>query len=134
MGEGTNMASSTKATGEIVTKSRFFSNHFNTAIIDGPLRIYFTDRQESQALQVYFEIQETLKQRGVYLNSIALSSPNTFVMLYPNSESFSEIFSSKSGVGEDRFGEHFVLGINLESPAIDNLGLIGQRVSTTLTP
>lgn len=96
----------------VVTQSRFFTSAFNTAIIDGPLRIYFSDRQESEALQIYFDIQESLSKHGMQLNGFPLDHPHTFLMLYPDKQSFSDIFEKDVEITEDRFGRHFVLGVN----------------------
>jgi hypothetical protein len=96
----------------MVTDSRYFSREFNTAIIDGPLRIYFADRQESDALKIYFYIQEILADRGVRLDSFPLDKPNMFLMLYPTQQTFKSAFDQESELASEAFGEHFVLGVN----------------------
>lgn len=96
----------------MVTDSRYFSREFNTAIIDGPLRIYFADRQESEALKIYFDIQEILADRGMRLESIPMEKPNMFLMLYPSKQTFKDAFENEEELASGKFGEHLVLGVN----------------------
>lgn len=95
----------------LLTKSKFFVDAFNTAIIDGPLRIYFSDKQESEALHIYFEIQESLAQNGLHLTTLAGASTHAFVMLYPDGAIFDQIFSNNTGLAIDQFGENIILGL-----------------------
>jgi hypothetical protein len=97
---------------KMVTDSRFFSREFNTAIIDGPLRIYFADRQEAEALKIYFDIQEILKHGGTRLDSISMERPNIFLMLYPTQQTFKDAFEKEDDLAFGKFGEHLVLGVN----------------------
>ncbi|MDZ4676700.1 MAG: hypothetical protein SGI74_04245 [Oligoflexia bacterium] len=117
---------------QMVTQSRFFTTDFNTAIIDGPLRIYFADRQESEALRIYFNIQETLMQTGMKLDSLPLDIPNMYLMLYPTKISYSEVFEKDDDLAAEQFGDHLIMGIQGDnSPEIssnDRLQLISQRV------
>jgi hypothetical protein len=97
----------------MVTDSRYFSREFNTAIIDGPLRIYFADRQESEALKIYFDIQEILANRGMRLDSISAEKPNMFLMLYPTKQTFKDAFEKiEDELAYGYFGEHLVVGVN----------------------
>src|SRR3954468_18644593 len=93
---------------QMVTDSRYFSNEFNTAIIDGPLRIYFTDRQEANALQIYFEIQEIMSKEGLELDSIPIETPHMFLMLYPTSEAFKGVFQNDEDMAFGKFGKNLV--------------------------
>jgi len=114
---------------QMVTDSRFFSQEFNTAIIDGPLRIYFTDRQEANALQIYFDIQETLSTGGMRLDSIPMDAPHMFLMLYPTDESFKGVFENEEKTAFGKFGTNLVLGIN--GPCAENTRkLICNQVKT----
>src|SRR5271165_5887412 len=92
----------------MVTDSRYFSREFNTAIIDGPLRIYFADRQESEALKIYFDIQEALAHKGMRLDSIPMEKPNMFLMLYPTQQTFLDAFEQEDDLAFGRFGDHMV--------------------------
>jgi hypothetical protein len=97
---------------QMVTDSRYFSREFNTAIIDGPLRIYFADRQESDALKIYFDIQEVLANKGMKLDSISMEKPNMFLMLYPTRQTFKDAFQRDDEMAFGNFGNHMVLGVN----------------------
>ena len=97
----------------MVTDSRYFSREFNTAIIDGPLRIYFADRQESEALKIYFDIQEILAEKGMRLETLSLEKPNLFLMLYPTKQTFKDAFERDDDeIAYGEFGTHLVLGVN----------------------
>ena len=96
----------------LLTKSRFFVDEFNTAIIDGPLRIYFSDKQEAEALHIYFEIQENLAKEGLQLTHLSSVSRHAFVMLYPDDSKFSQIFAlAKEEWAVDQFGENIIFGL-----------------------
>ena len=115
-----------------VTQSRFFTSEFNAAIIDGPLRIYFADRQESEALGIYFDIQETLMLTGMRLDSLPLDIPNMYLMLYPTKKSYSDGFQKDEDLVSEQFGDHFVIGIQGGDPSSgrNRLQLISQRVKS----
>jgi hypothetical protein len=124
-----------------VTQSKFFSPVFNAAIFDGPIRIYFAQVQESQALKLYFNFQERfsdlrLQARGIFKDR----DRNIFVMLYPNEETFDLSFGPTepraTGLGaeagtakftcaiaSEQMGEDYVVGVRgpLEDDAFEVL-------------
>jgi len=112
---------------KMVTDSRFFSREFNTAIIDGPLRIYFADRQESEALKIYFDIQEVLAKGGMRLDSLPVEKQNVFLMLYPTQQTFKDAFENDEDLAFGNFGEHLVLGVNGPYNEVTRIK-IGQQV------
>ncbi len=78
-----------------VTQSKYFSPAFNAAIFDGPIRIYFAQYQEAQALKLYFNFQERFADlrrqgRGIFKSR----GRNIFVMLYPTEETFDLSFGA----------------------------------------
>lgn len=97
----------------MVTDSKFFSRDFNTAIIDGPLRIYFSNDHEERALEIYFSIQDDLKKLGISLRKLPAQMGSAFLMLYPNRESFEKVFNRKDSGTWDRWGDHHVVGIDV---------------------
>lgn len=132
-----------------VTQSKFFSPAFNAAIFDGPIRIYFAQYQESQALKVYFNLQERFQDarksaRGIFKDR----ARNIFVMLYPTDETFDLSFSPDAapdltqGAGawtgrsiiRTRLGQDFIVGVRgpLEETELEDLyGEVDSIVATT---
>jgi hypothetical protein len=121
-----------------VTQSKFFSPAFNAAIFDGPIRIYFAQYQESQALKIYFSLQERFQDirkdsRGIFKDR----ARNIFVMLYPTNETFDLSFKNDeapvltNGAGawagptviRTRLGQDFVVGVRgpLEEGDLEDL-------------
>ena len=106
-----------------VTQSRFFSPVFNAAIFDGPIRIYFAQFQEAQALKLYFNLQERFSDvRKQARGDFKDRGQNIFVMLYPNEETFDLSFADDlkpKGSGAEagaqitrsRLGTDYVVGV-----------------------
>lgn len=103
-----------------VTQSRFFTPAFNAAIFDGPIRIYFAQYQEAQALKLYFNLQERFGEvrkqaRGIFKER----GTNIFVMIYPSEDLFDESFAdlqadpntAGSLIVRDRLGRDYVVGV-----------------------
>lgn len=118
-----------------VTQSRFFSPVFNAAIFDGPIRIYFAQFQEAQALKLYFNLQERFSDvrkqaRGIFKER----GQNIFVMMYPNVDTFDISFASDphpTGAGAEagtqivrtKLGHDFVVGVRgpIDDEDLENL-------------
>ncbi len=104
-----------KESATFVTQSKFFSPVFNAAIFDGPIRIYFAQHQEAQALKVYFNLQErykTLRENSRYKSQ--RRGGNIFIMLYPTIETFEICFDSapkNAWVVKDRLDLDYVIGV-----------------------
>lgn len=100
------------ATAFSVAQSRYFSPVFTAAIFDGPVRIYFAQEHEAQALKLYFKMQQCL---GATRATRTVGSSNAFVMFYPTPESFADLFVSqeaeKSGLGIEMLGDDTVIGV-----------------------
>jgi hypothetical protein len=80
-----------------VTQSKFFSPAFNAAIFDGPIRIYFAQYQEAQALKIYFNLQARFQDLRKNASGIFKDrKSNIFVMLYPTEETFDLSFSGST--------------------------------------
>lgn len=80
-------------------QSKYFSPAFNSAIFDGPLRIYFAQFHESLALKIYFLLQQkwpTEFSRAKDLSKAAHA--NILVMIYPTEDSFAQSLGSESRV------------------------------------
>lgn len=103
-----------KATYSNLMNSRFFNPAFNSAIFDGPIRIYFAQFHESLALKIYFGLQQ--KFPDLVARAKEKQRPgthNALIMLYPSSEAFQMSFETNSDfVVEDHLGEDKLIGIN----------------------
>lgn len=89
-------------------QSKFFTPVFNTAIFDGPVRLYFAQHQEPEALQIYFRLQSYVaKLEGEPLEN----DSHLFVMLYPNSETYFQSFEKESSTAFEKLGDHYVVGL-----------------------
>lgn len=100
----------------MITHSKYYSSAFNSAIFDGPIRIYFAQYQESVALKLYLKIQQELKYAYDAAKEInKRSGLHIFIMMYPTHETFEMCFD---GIGKNqkivtaKLEEDYVLGIN----------------------
>ncbi len=111
-----------------LSQSRYYSPVFNSAIFDGPVRVYFAQHQESLALKVYFRLKERLKSIG---DEVRYSGQHLFVMLYPSDESFELSFSGAAPkIAQELLGEDFVFGVKgpLEDEAYESLYAQAEKV------
>jgi hypothetical protein len=111
-----------KATYSQLISSRFYNPAFNSAIFDGPIRIYFAQFHESLALKIYFGLQQKFPQAlEMAKNRFKKDGCNVLVMLYPSAEAFRLSFDGRQNEGtdgrqdflvEDRLGADTLVGIN----------------------
>ncbi len=100
-----------------ITQSPYFQPDLNTAIFDGPLRFYFSQAQEGQALRIYFQLQERFDSwRRQIREALMKEKRQVFVVLYPTERGF----QAAGGKQEQMllradFGPHPLLAI---SPSI----------------
>ncbi len=96
-------------------QSRFFNPVFNSAIYDGPIRIYFAQLHETQALKIYFSMQNNfLAELNAAREISKITGSTILVMLYPNTETFSLSFSEAPNeqiITRDLLGEDSVIGV-----------------------
>lgn len=88
--------------------SKFFNPAFNSAIFDGPLRIYFAQFHEALALKIYFSFQQKHPELWEKLKDTHRKSGRVlFVMLYPSADAYKmsfeegELFLSVETLEED---------------------------------
>ena len=98
-----------------VTQTKYFSPAFNAAIFDGPIRIYFAQYQEAQAMKIYFDLQARFQ--NLRRESRQFKDRNIFVMLYPDPETFGASFNDSRGAADgavvcEPMGIDYVIGIN----------------------
>ncbi|MGZ3773158.1 MAG: hypothetical protein ACXVCY_06275 [Pseudobdellovibrionaceae bacterium] len=96
-------------------QSKYFNPAFNSAIFDGPIRIYFAQFHEAFALKVYFLVQQKLSEEFTKARQTSKESgANILVMVYPTSENFSEAFSDANTTALleiDHWQENVVIGL-----------------------
>lgn len=85
-------------------QSKYFNPAFNSAIFDGPMRIYFAQFHESLALKIYFLVQQKWPQEFARAKELSKAAhANVLVMIYPTEDVF-----LLSMDGEDAGGAPFV--------------------------
>jgi hypothetical protein len=76
------------------TSSKYYHPAFNSAIFDGPIRIYFVQFHESYALNIYFSLQERFNEALNRYKEIAKKIDQTLlIMIYPTEESYVKAFA-----------------------------------------
>ncbi|WP_246845090.1 hypothetical protein [Bdellovibrio sp. NC01] len=117
-------------------QSKYFNPAFNSAIFDGPIRIYFAQFHESLALKIYFMIQQRLlNEVAVAKDRSKASGANILVMVYPTVESFELSFEDanpmKTCLQVEKWNEDVVIG--LRGPIEDeNLDLLVDTLRITM--
>lgn len=103
-----------KSTYSALMHSKFFNPAFNSAIFDGPVRIYFSQMHESLALKIYFSLQQKAQpELNLAKEAQKTNSKNLLVMLYPNQDSFQMSFDGQAEfLVQDQLDDDFVIGIN----------------------
>lgn len=101
-----------KGTYSALMQSKFFNPAFNSAIFDGPLRIYFAQSHESYALKIYFNIQQQCLAEMSRAKSLhKFLERNVLVMIYPTRESFQHSFDSSESLATDELLDDTIIGI-----------------------
>ncbi len=105
-----------KSTYSNLMQSKYFSPAFNSAIFDGPVRIYFAQFHESFALKLYFVIQNQFKDiLNKYKNYSKNSSSNLLVMVYPTPDHFTLSFDHQTPSEKmhiENWNQDVVLGLS----------------------
>lgn len=94
--------------------SKFFNPAFNSAIFDGPFRIYFAQIHESLALKIYFSMQQKFPEAVQKAKEAHKSQgTNLLVMLYPSADAFQMSFEGqREFLIEDQLAGDTLVGIN----------------------
>ncbi len=94
-----------------ITKTKYFSSEFNTAIFSDPIRIYFSNEQESQALELYFKLQSRKVQWEQFLRKKGKDN-YCYIMLYRDAEEFQSRFENQNlTYAPGEMGEDLIFGI-----------------------
>lgn len=79
--------------------TRFYSPVFNTALFDGPFRIYFSQSYESSALKVYHLLQTEYQDLWNQVKNWSVDSKeHIFLLMYPEISDVQNVFSSNDSV------------------------------------
>ncbi|WP_413290601.1 hypothetical protein [Bdellovibrio sp. HCB337] len=105
-----------KSSYSTLMQSKFFNPAFNSAIFDGPIRIYFAQFHESLALKIYFMIQQKLSEQVTRAKDISKATgANILVMVYPSEESFLMSFEGQNQTSHplalEKWNEDVVVGL-----------------------
>ncbi|MDG0815889.1 hypothetical protein [Bdellovibrio svalbardensis] len=128
-----------RSTYSTLMQSKYFNPAFNSAIFDGPVRIYFAQFHEALALKIYFMVQQKLTQELVVAKERAKASgANIMVMIYPTAETFELSFDAEGAAGSikgpfeiEKWNEDVVIG--LRGPIEDeNLDLLVEALRLTM--
>lgn len=94
-------------------QSKYFNPAFNSAIFDGPIRIYFAQAHESLALKIYFLLQQNYASEVARAKELAKKIERTvLVMLYPSQDSFQNSFEADTFVAVEQLQDDTVIGVN----------------------
>lgn len=113
----TNMAASYSS----FLSTRFYSPVFNTALFDGPFRIYFSQSYESAALKIYHLLQTNhLDLWTAYKRWTEQTKKHAFVLVYPTHQDVQIAFDTSDSNKQpicQAWEDGFVLGF--ENPETD---------------
>lgn len=77
--------------------TRFYSPVFNTALFDGPFRIYFSQSYESSALKIYHILQTQHEELWQNLKKWSLrTKEHVFLLMYPDAKDVQMIFEEQN--------------------------------------
>jgi hypothetical protein len=117
-----------KSSYSTLMQSKFFNPAFNSAIFDGPIRIYFAQFHEALALKIYFMIQQKLSHEVSRAKEVSRATgANILVMVYPTEESFLMSFEGQdrgqNPLALEKWNEDVVIGLRgpLEDQHLDLL-------------
>lgn len=105
-----------KSTYAGLMQSKYFNPAFNSALFDGPVRIYFAQMHESQALKIYFLLQKELSHEWARAKEVTKKTgANVLILIYPSEETFALSFENESADGvfvQETWNEELVYGVN----------------------
>ena len=102
--------------------TQYYSPVFNTALFDGPFRIYFSQSYESVALKIYHLLQsQDLELWTRYKKWSEDTKKHAFVLIYPTQQdveiAFDQSSASTNSLKSSRWDDGFILGFS--NPKLD---------------
>jgi hypothetical protein len=105
-----------KSTYAGLMQSKYFNPAFNSALFDGPVRIYFAQMHESQALKIYFLLQKELSHEWARAKEVTRQTgANVLILIYPSEETFALSFESEVEdeiFVQESWNQELVYGVN----------------------
>ncbi len=118
--------------------TKYYSPVFNTALFDGPFRIYFSQSYESSALKIYHLLQTQYKELWGELKTWTNHSrEHVFLLMYPDRKDLQMVFSDNvsdpfSPVQLQAWAEGIVLGMSHPGTDLD-LSTQVEQIGTLLS-
>lgn len=108
------MEQSMAATYSSFMTTRFYSPVFNTALFDGPIRIYFSQSYESAALKIYHLLQTQHVELWQQLKECSIQSKDhVFLIMYPEPSDVEMVFAdSQNSVQAQEWEEGLAIGFS----------------------
>lgn len=114
--------------------TQYYSPVFNTALFDGPFRIYFSQSYESVALKIYHLLQtQDLTLWTEYKKWSEKTKKHAFILIYPSEQDLAIAFGgdNMSSLMNRLWDEGLVLGF-ANPQADDSFAGIYQNILTQL--
>ncbi|MBC7420017.1 MAG: hypothetical protein H7328_04750 [Bdellovibrio sp.] len=117
--------------------TKYYSPVFNTALFDGPFRIYFSQNYESSTLKIYHLLQTQYKDLWGQLKAWTQNSrEHVFLLMYPEDKDLQIVFAettknAKATVQLQSWDEGIVLGISQPVTDLD-LALQVEQIGSML--
>lgn len=97
-------------------QTQYFHPAFNSAIYDGPLRLYFAQFHESLALKIYFLAQQKLQSVWAEAKDITRKTGSTvLILIYPSNDFFDQTFAKarhpNQRIAIEQFEQDLLLGV-----------------------
>ncbi len=91
--------------------TRFYSPVFNTALFDGPIRIYFSQSYESAALKIYHLLQTQYLEQWSQMKACSLKSKeHVFLLMYPDKNGLEMVFPKAKSIQSQEWEEGLAIG------------------------
>ena len=115
--------------------SGFLCAAFNSAIFDGPVRIYFSQIHEPTALKIYLLLQQAFEGNLTNVKAV-LTHPesNLMVMIYPDAETRQLSFPNENCQElalMNLWEEHLIIGMSLPIDD-DDIAVVCQLIGKCL--
>lgn len=117
--------------------TKYYSPVFNTALFDGPFRIYFSQSYEASALKIYHLLQNQYKDLCVQLKAWTHASrEHAFLLIYPDLKDLQKIFAEttknpKASVQLQPWDEGIVIGISKPTDDLE-LAIQVEQIAASL--